>query len=319
MHCFIDLLWLFMKKMMQYFQHCCLIPCLVAKQHSIMQSYLMQQINCLGRFIVLMPPLIELLNQKAMKFKQPLTRLLALLCCAAASATSAASLSVAVSANIQYAFDDIKAEFKKDSGHELQAAYNSSGKFVTQIMNGAPFDVFLSADMAYPEYLHKQGFTTAPPKVYAYGTLVLWSMKKRDLRQWQTLLSSNAIAKIALANPKTAPYGREAMRALQYYHIDDSLKSKLVFGEGISQTNQYIHSGVADLGFTAKSVVSSAEMQGQGTWIELPSTSYQAIAQGAVILKHGKENNPALAQELYDFLYSAKARLILQRNGYTLP
>lgn len=235
------------------------------------------------------------------------------------SSAVAQTLSVAVAANMQYVFDDIKAEFKKESGHEVQAVLNSSGKFVTQIMNGAPFDVFLSADMEYPEYLHAHGFAIAAPKVYAYGVLVLWTTKNLDLSQWQTLLARDGINKIALANPKTAPYGREAMRALSYYKLDSKVQAKLVFGESISQTNQYIHSGVADLGFTAKSVVSSAEMQGQGHWIELPPASYQAIAQGAVILMHGKQTNGALAQQFFDFLSSAKARAILERNGYKLP
>jgi molybdate transport system substrate-binding protein len=236
-----------------------------------------------------------------------------------ASIAAAQTLSVAVAANMQYVFDDIKAEFKKETGHEVQAVLNSSGKFVTQIMNGAPFDVFLSADMEYPEHLYAKGFTTAAPKVYAYGSLVLWTMKNLDLSQWQSLLASDSINKIALANPKTAPYGREAMRALSFYKLDGKVQSRLVFGESISQTNQYIHSGVADLGFTAKSVVSSAEMKGQGKWVELPPASYQAIAQGAVILKHGKETKAALAQQFYDFLYSAKVRAILERNGFILP
>lgn len=236
-----------------------------------------------------------------------------------ASIAAAQTLSVAVAANMQYVFDEIRAEFKKETGHEVQAVFNSSGKFVTQIMNGAPFDVFLSADMEYPEYLHARGFATAAPKVYAYGVLVLWTTKNLDLSHWQTLLASDAINKIALANPKTAPYGRETMQALSYYKLDSKVQAKLVFGESISQTNQYIHSGVTDLGFTAKSVVSSAAMKGQGKWIELPSVSYQAIAQGAVILKHGKETNGALAQQFYDFLYSAKVRAVLERNGYKLP
>ena len=232
---------------------------------------------------------------------------------------AADKLTVAVASNMQYVFDDIKAEFTKETGHEILAVYNSSGKFVVQIMNGAPFDVFLSADMEYPEYLYAKGFTTSAPKVYAFGSLVLWTTKNLNLSQWQALLASGGINKIALANPKTAPYGREAMRVLSYYKLDGRVQSKLVFGESISQTNQYIHSGVADLGFTAKSVVSSAEMKGQGKWIELPPSSYKAIAQGAVILKHGKETKAALVQQFYDFLYSAQVRPILERNGFILP
>lgn len=235
-------------------------------------------------------------------------------------ATAAAeSLTVAVAANVQYAFDDIQAEFKKETGHELKAVYNSSGKFAAQIMNGAPFDVFLSADMEYPEKLYKEGHAAAPPKVYAHGTLVLWSMKDIDLANWRTVLAGPAVAKIAVANPKTAPYGRETMKALAHFKLDETLAPKLVFGESISQTNQYIHSRAADAGFTAKSVVVSPEMKGQGKWIELPKDSYQPIAQGVVVLKHGAKNNPALAQQFHDFILSPKSRAILERYGYLLP
>ena len=231
---------------------------------------------------------------------------------------AAGTLTVAVAANVQYAFDDIQAAFKKETGHELKPVYNSSGKFAAQIMNGAPFDVFLSADMEYPEKLHREGFATAP-KVYGYGTLVLWTMKDIDLSDWKAALAAPAVAKIAVANPKTAPYGREAMKALAKYRLDATLASKLVFGESISQTNQYIHSRAADAGFTAKSVVVSPEMNGQGRWIDLPKDAYQPIAQGIAVLKHGLRNNPQLAQQFHDFVLSAKSRAILERYGYLLP
>ena len=232
---------------------------------------------------------------------------------------TAATISVAVAANVQYAFDDLQAEFKKETGHDVQGSFNSSGKFVAQISNGAPYDVFLSADMEFPEKLYKDGFTTTAPKIYAYGALVLWTTRELDLTQWQTTLSSDKVARIAVANPKTAPYGRETMRVLTALKLDQTLQGKLVFGESISQTNQYIHSGAADLGFTAKSVVISPEMKGKGKWIEIPKTAYQPIAQGAVVLKYGKEHHPEIAQQFYDFIYSAKARAIFERYGYILP
>jgi len=109
------------------------------------------------------------------------------------------------------------------------------------------------------------------------------------------------------------------MRVLTALKLDQTLQGKLVFGESISQTNQYIHSGAADLGFTAKSVVISPEMKGKGKWIEIPKTAYQPIAQGAVVLKYGKEHHPEIAQQFYDFIYSAKARAIFERYGYILP
>ena len=247
-------------------------------------------------------------------------RLLAAPLLFALCATAAAeSLTVAVAANVQYAFDDIQAEFRKETGHELKPVYNSSGKFAAQIMNGAPFDVFLSADMEYPEKLHKEGHAAAPPQVYAYGTLVLWTMKEVDLANWRSVLAGPAVAKIAVANPKTAPYGRETMKALAHGKLDVALAPKFVFGESISQTNQYIHSRAADAGFTAKSVVVSPEMKGKGKWIDLPKDSYQPIAQGIVVLKHGAKNNPKLAQQFHDFVLSAKSRAVLERYGYLLP
>jgi molybdate transport system substrate-binding protein len=231
---------------------------------------------------------------------------------------AADTLTVAVAANVQYAFDDLQAEFKKETGHDIKAVYNSSGKFTAQIMNGAPFDVFLSADMDFPQKLHQEGYASTP-KVYAYGALVLWTMKDIDLSHWQDTLAGPGIGKIAVANPRTAPYGRETMKALAHLKLDETLKGKLVFGESIAQTNQYIHSKTADAGFTAKSVVLSAEMKGQGKWIEVPKSTYEPIAQGIVVLKHGTQTAPKAAQQLQDFVLSPKARAIFERYGYLLP
>lgn len=228
------------------------------------------------------------------------------------------TLTVAVAANVQYAFDDLQAEFKKETGHDIKPVYSSSGKFAAQIVNGAPFDVFLSADMEYPEKLHKEGFASVP-KIYAYGALVLWTMKDLNLSRWQDALAGSAVDKIAVANPRTAPYGRETMKVLAHYKLDGALKNKLVFGESIAQTNQYIHSKAVDAGFTAKSVVLAAEMKDQGKWIELPKDAYEPIAQGIVVLKHGMDTAPKAAQQLHDFVLSPKARAIFERYGYLLP
>ena len=243
--------------------------------------------------------------------------LAALLVLLSASA-SADTLTVAVAAHVQYVFDDLQAEFKKETGHDLKPVYNSSGKFAAQIMNGAPFDVFLSADMEYPEKLHQEGYASAP-KTYAYGALVLWTMKDLNLARWQDVLASPSVSKVAVANPRTAPYGRETMRALTHLKLDEVLKDKLVFGESIAQTNQYIHFRAADAGFTAKSVVLAPEMKGQGKWIELPRDSYEPIAQGVAVLKHGAQTAPKAAQQLHDFVLSPKARAIFERYGYLLP
>jgi molybdate transport system substrate-binding protein len=229
------------------------------------------------------------------------------------------TLTVAVAANVQYTFYELQAEFKRETGHDLKPVFNSSGKFAAQIMNGAPFDVFLSADMEYPEKLYKEGFTAAAPKVYAYGALVLWTMNGLDLKNWQATLTLPVVKKIAIANPKTAPYGRETVRSLNALKLSEVLSPKFVYAESIAQANQYIHSKAADAGFTAKSVVLSPEMKGRGTWVELPKGSYRPIAQGAVVLKHGQQTNPKLSQQFHDFLYAEKARTILLLHGYLLP
>ncbi|TFW10102.1 molybdate ABC transporter substrate-binding protein [Oxalobacteraceae bacterium OM1] len=234
-------------------------------------------------------------------------------------AVHAATITVAVAANVQFAFEELRSEFTRATGHEIKPVINSSGKFAAQIMNGAPFDVFLSADMDYPEALYRSGHAIAKPRVYAYGALVLWTMKPLDLADWQATLRSPAVAKIAVANPKTAPYGAEAMKALAALKLDDAVRPKLVFGESIAQTNQYIQSAVADAGFTAKSVVLAPGIKGQGKWVELPKTAYQPIAQGVVVLKHGEQNEPVVSRQFQDFLFSPPARTILERYGYVLP
>lgn len=233
------------------------------------------------------------------------------------SMVHAETVNVAVAASAQYVFEDLKAEFKKETGNDLAASINSSGKFATQIMSGAPFDVFMSADMEFPEKLSQGGYTTAAPRVFVYGALVLWSMMDVDLHTWQAPFANAGLGKVAIANPQIAPYGREAMKVLAGAKLDQALQGKLVYGESIAQTNQYIFSGVADVGFTAKSIVLSPEMQGKGKWVEVPRELYSPIAQGAVLLKHGADNKAA--HQFYAFLYSDKARAIFERYGYLLP
>ncbi len=232
---------------------------------------------------------------------------------------SADNLSVAVAANMQFVFDDLKAQFQRDTGHTAQGIVNSSGKLVSQISHGAPFDVFLSADLGFPDTLYRQGFATGAPKIYAYGALVIWTYKDLDLKNWRQSLQGTQIRQVALANPASSPYGRESMRALQVLKLEQSLRSRLVFAESIAQVNQYIHSGVVDWGITAKSVVLSDEMKGKGKWLDLPANSYTPIAQAVVILQPAAKNRSQAAQAFVDFLSAASGRAILQKHGYSLP
>ena len=226
-------------------------------------------------------------------------------------------ITVAVAANMQFPMKALKEKFENETGIKVDIILSSSGKLTQQIQEGAPYDVFISADTSYPQTLYRKGFAPTAPQVYAKGVLVLWTMNtnitpSKDLK---ILLNKN-VKKIAAANPKIAPYGVAAEQVLKSYNIYDQVKTKLVFGESITQTNQFITSQSADIGFTAKSVVLSDEMKNKGTWIELNHDDYPPILQAAVLLKYGIENNSSAARKFYDFLFSATAKDIYKKYGY---
>ena len=233
------------------------------------------------------------------------------------NATAQTKITVAVAANMQYTMEALKAEFNKADNTQIDVVLGASGKLTQQIIQSAPFDIFISADTAFPKKLADTGFAAEPPKVYAQGLLVLWSAKdniqpKADLK----MLLNDDIKHIAIANPKTAPYGAAAEFILRKYNLYDKVSSKLVTGENITQTSQYIATQAADIGFTAKAIVISDEMKGRGKWIELNRNDYPPIKQAAVLLKYGQENHAAEAKKFYDFLYSAKAKEIYKKFGY---
>lgn len=232
---------------------------------------------------------------------------------------SAEPLTVAVAANVKYAFDELATAFTRQTGVAVRGVVSSSGKLTSQIKSGAPYDVFLSADMEYPAILFNDGQATSPPKVYASGALVLWTSKDVDLSKGVAGLADSSFKKIAIASPKLAPYGREAIKALDFYKVRAVVEPKLVYGESISQVNQYIDTKSVEVGFTAKSVVLSPELQGKGKWVEVPNESYAPIAQGLVILRHGSENNGEAARKFYGFVFSSIAQAILTKYGYKLP
>jgi molybdate transport system substrate-binding protein len=195
-------------------------------------------------------------------------------------------LTVSVAANMQYTIAALIAEFNKTDRTEIEVISGASGNLAQQIMSGAPFDIFISADKAYPLELADKGFTMEAPKVYAQGQLVLWSTRpgiepKSDL---QLLLDEN-VKRIAIANPKTAPYGHAAVSLLEKYALYDKVRSKLVIGESITQTSQFIATQSADIGFTAKATVIAGEMKERGKWVELNANDYPAIEQSAALLK----------------------------------
>ncbi len=226
-------------------------------------------------------------------------------------------ITVAVAANMQYAIQALKAEFQKTDKTEIDVVLGASGKLTQQIMQSAPFDIFISADTSFPQKLSDNNFTAEPPKVYAQGLLVVWSAKpnvqpKADLK----LLLNDDIKSIAIANSKTAPYGAAAEFILKKYNLYDKVSSKLVTGESITQTSQFIATQAADIGFTAKSIVISDEMKDKGKWVELNRNDYPPIKQAAVLLKYGQQNHAGEAKKFYNFLYSKQAKEIYKKFGY---
>jgi molybdate transport system substrate-binding protein len=226
-------------------------------------------------------------------------------------------ITVAAAANMQYAMQELVAEFNKTDRAKIAVVLGASGKLTQQIQNGAPFDIFVSADKEFPQKLANNKLTLEAPKVYAQGLLVLWSVKPniQPATDLKLLLSAN-IKSIAIANPRTAPYGSAAESILKKYGLYEKVSSKLVTGESVSQTSQFIVTQNADIGFTARAIVISKEMQGRGKWVELNSRDYPPIEQSAVLLKHAKQNNEAAVRKFYTFLYSAKAKAIYNKYGY---
>lgn len=226
------------------------------------------------------------------------------------------TLRVAVAANAQFVCGALKNAFEKRYPIKIETIVSSSGKLTAQTEHGAPYDIFLSADMKYPQALYQAGNTLNRPQAYAYGKLVLWTLRPIDLKNELSVLKSGSIKTIAIANPASAPYGVAAVQAMKQAGIYGEIESKIVYGESIAQVNQYLLSGVADVAFTAKSVVLSPALKNEGKWIEVPDHFYQPVEQGVVILKHARENNLKAAQAFYQFLFSAQGKAIFESFGY---
>jgi molybdate transport system substrate-binding protein len=224
-------------------------------------------------------------------------------------------LTIVAASNMQFAIIEIIEGFTLETGIGCDLILSSSGKLNAQIKEGAPYDVFVSADMNYPLDVFESGFAIAPPVKYAKGTLILWSANQ-NLIPSPRMLQSPDIIHIALANPKTAPYGKASIQFLESIDVLNEIRSKLVFGEGINQTNQYIISESVELGITSKSVVLSQQMKDKGNWIELNPDLYNPIEQGMVILKNGKID---LAHQFGQYLLSESAQSVLLKYGYKSP
>ena len=226
---------------------------------------------------------------------------------------------IAVAANAQGLIKKLQADFKKRTGIETQAIIGASGKLTTQIRNGAPYDVFLSADTEFPEKLYTAGFGLRKPEVYALGSLIICSKAPLAIKNWTAILSSDDIRKIAIANPKTAPYGKAAEQALSFYNLNTIVKSKLVYGESISQVNTYILTGNVNIGFTTEAFLYENIDKGSMKWSRVDPKSYDEIAQSAILLSYANKGNLKSATRFCDYLSSPSARKIIGSSGYHLP
>ncbi|HKV25077.1 MAG TPA: molybdate ABC transporter substrate-binding protein [Candidatus Acidoferrum sp.] len=227
---------------------------------------------------------------------------------------------VAAASDLQFAMQDLAAQFERTTGIEPEISYGSSGNFYSQLQSGAPFDLFFSADAEYPARLQSAGLIE-PGTLYNYaiGRLAIWMPADSPLDLphlgWKTLLDPR-VEKIAIANPDHAPYGRAALDALRSAGLYDQVKSRLVFGENISQTAQFVQSGNAQAGIIALSLALSPGLKDGLRW-EIPAALHPPIVQSVVILKSAA--NPVAARAFEQFVKSAAARETLARYGFTFP
>jgi len=247
-----------------------------------------------------------------------LSALSVLLCTAFThTAAQAAEAQVAVAANFAEPIKAIAAVLEKTTGHTLKISTGASGAFYTQIKNGAPFDVFLSADNERPEMLEKDGLAQPGTRfTYANGKLVLWSVRPGRVDGQGAVLKAADLGKVAFANPKTAPYGAAALQVLDKLGLKDALAPKLVQGESIGQTFNFVKTGNADVGFVAMSQVLEGGQLKEGSMWVIPQTQYDAIRQDAVLLKRGANNEAA--KELFKLLQSPNIRDLIRSYGYDL-
>lgn len=226
-------------------------------------------------------------------------------------------VSVAVAANFTAPMQKIAADFEKTSGHKVKLTFGATGKFYAQIKNGAPFDILLSADDETPLLLEKDGAAvTGSHFTYAIGKLVLWSAKPGLVDGKGEVLKQGAFAHLALANPKTAPYGAAGLEVLKKLGLYDAIQPKIVQGENIAQTHQFIATGNAELGFVALSQVFRDGKVSEGSAWLVPKNLYTQIRQDAVLLNKGKDSKAADA--LLKYLKSDPARTIIRGYGYEL-
>ena len=234
------------------------------------------------------------------------------------SAYAGEKIIIAAAADLKFALDEIVVLFSKTHPtDQVETIYGSSGKFHTQIQEGAPFDLYFSADIAYPRVLKAEGFAASEAQPYAVGRIVLWSPSRDASKMTLANLVDPTLQKIAIANPKHAPYGKRAEEALRAAGVWEKVEPKLVYGENIAQTAQFVQTGNAQVGIIALSLALSSELAKQGGYALIPDTLHQPLEQGFVITKHAAAN--PLAQTFASFMTGKEARAVMARYGFALP
>lgn len=230
----------------------------------------------------------------------------------------AEKITVAAAADLKFAMDEIVTGFKKShAGAELDVIYGSSGKFHTQIQQGAPYDLFFSADIAFPRELVSKGMAASAVTPYAVGRVVLWSNSMDAAKMTLNSLTDPKITRIAIANPKHAPYGKRAEEALKSSGLWDKLQPKFIFGENIAHTAQFVQTGNAQVGIIALSLAVNPELAKKGGYYLIPDKLHNPLEQGYIITKRGADK--PLAKQFADYMGSKQARSVMTKYGFVLP
>ncbi|MCX6246693.1 MAG: molybdate ABC transporter substrate-binding protein [Bacteroidetes bacterium] len=230
---------------------------------------------------------------------------------------SAQTVTIAAAADLRFVMDELSNEFRKaNPGISVEVIYGSSGNLYQQIVNQAPFDIFFSADISYPKKLDSLNLAGTKPKLYAIGHLVMWSAKL-DVSKGIELVTGIEVKKIAIANPRVAPYGKRAMECLKYYRVESQVKDKIVEGENVSQAAQFVLTGNAEVGLIALSLALSPEMKAKGTYYTMDEKSYAKLEQAYVIIRKSETKMDVL--RFVQFIETEKSRKLFSKYGFKLP
>jgi len=249
---------------------------------------------------------------------RPLHILFFLCAMSVALPANAEKITVAAAADLKFAMDEIVTSFKQENvGDEVEVIYGSSGKFNTQIQQGAPYDLYFSADIAFPRALAKAGLAASEVTPYAFGRIVLWSATMDATQMTLESLLDAGITRIAIANPRHAPYGKRAEEALRSSGLWEKVEPKLVYGENIAHTAQFVQSGNAQVGIIALALAVNPGLAGKGGYWLIPDKLHEPLEQGFIITKRA-EGKP-LAKRFSDYMSSKSARAVMTKYGFVLP